>query len=165
MHDDLDRLLSRLRPRDRTELMECGFDHASACEAFAVPAVLMRVFRHGSDPAAVIAFHALTPRALVVSMVASHDWPKVARSAWRWGMRDARPHLLHLGFRRAECRTMAGHADAVRFLERLGFRRECLVPHFGASGATFIQYAWRIEDHVSRPYTQGATAGATTTAA
>jgi hypothetical protein len=155
MNNDIDRLLSRLRPRDRDELIECGFDHASACETFAVPPVLMHIFHHAGDPAAAIAFHALTPRALNVSMVASRDWPKVARSAWRWGTRIARPHLLQQGFRRAECRTMEGHADAVRFLERLGFRRECRVPNFGASGTAFIQYAWRIEDHVSRPYTQG----------
>jgi hypothetical protein len=165
VQDDINHLLSRLRPRDRTELIECGFDHASACEVFAMPAVLARVFHHGGAPAAIIAFHALTPRALNVSLLASPDWPKVARAAWRWGTREARPHLLHIGFRRAECRTMEGHADAVRFLERLGFRRECLIRNFGASGAAFIQYAWRSEDHVSRPYTQGAAGAATARAA
>jgi hypothetical protein len=164
MQQDLQRLLSALRPRDRTELMECGFDYDSASEALSVPAVLSRMFHRDGGPVAVIAFHAMTPRALSVSMVATPAWPRVMREAWRWGTRVARPHLLQLGFRRAECRTMAGHAEAERFLQHLGFVRECLITSYGASGAAFIQYAWRIEDHVSRPYTQagaGSTARAT----
>jgi hypothetical protein len=53
---------------------------------------------------------------------------------------------------------MEGHADAIRFLGRLGFVRECHVPEFGAHGATFIQYAWRLNDHVPLQITQDAAA-------
>lgn len=159
MQQDLQRLMTTLRPRDRTELIECGFDHDSACEVFAVPAVLMRLFHHDGAPVAVIAFHALTPRALSASMLAAPAWPRVRFEAWRWATREARPFLLQRGYRRAECRTMEGHAEAERFLLRLGFVRECRVSNYGASGVPFIQYAWRIEDHVSRPNTQ-ARAGA-----
>ena len=96
----------------------------------------------------------------LVSMLATPSWRRVTHEAWRWGTREARPFLLQRGYRRAECRTMAGHADAERFLQRLGFVRECLVSNYGASGVPFIQYAWRIEDHVSRPNTQARTGAA-----
>lgn len=158
---DISSLLSRLRPRDREELVEYGFDHASALAAFAAPAVLSRVFSARASPQAFIAFHALTPRALVVSMVAAPEWRSVLRDVWRWSQREAKPQLLRLGYHRAECRTMQGHEDAIRFLEHLGFRQECPIPDFGASGAAFIQYAWRLENHVPHQDTQGATRAAT----
>ena len=49
---------------------------------------------------------------------------------------------------------MAGHADAIRLLERFGFSLECRLPGFGASGVTFLQYAWRLNDHVSFQITE-----------
>lgn len=141
-------IMMRLRPRDTAELAEYGFDREMAACAFAAPAVLARVFEHEGRPVAIVAFHRLTPKAVVASLMATDEWPAVARAVVRWGVREARPALLAQGYARAECRTMEGHADAIRLLERLGFICECRVPNFGASGAAFLQYAWRLDDHV-----------------
>ena len=148
-------IFDRLRARDADELREYGTDAGGAVAAFAVPSVLARVFAAGNEPVAIVAFHRLTPRALAVSLMATDAWPRVARAVVRWAVREARPFLLNRGFARAECRTLEGHADAIRLLEHLGFILECRVPSFGACGAAFLQYAWRLNDHVHQN-TQGA---------
>lgn len=161
---DTHEILAHLRQRDRDELVEYGFDLATAAQAFEAPAVISKIFFAKDVPEAIIAFHQLTPKAVAVSLMATQNWPRVARALWRWGQTTARPELLRQGFTRAECRTLEGHADAIAFLERLGFVRECHVPNFGATGASFIQYAWRLNDHVPHQTTQSASATASTPA-
>jgi hypothetical protein len=141
-------ILANLRPRDAAELHEYGLDAEAAALAFASPAVLARVFAHEGRPTAIVTFHRLTPKALVASLMATHEWTHTARAVVRWGVREARPALLAQGYERAECRTLEGHSDAIRLLEHLGFTLECRLPRFGATGATFLQYAWRLNDHV-----------------
>lgn len=158
MLDDIRSILMRLRPRDARELAAYGFDVEAAALAFASPAILARVFAHEGRPTAIVTFHTLTPKALVVSLMATDDWPHVAKRVVRWGWRTARPALLALGYERAECRTIEGHTEAIELLERLGFVRECLLPRFGAQGASFLQYAWRLTDHVPVQLTQSAAA-------
>jgi len=154
-------IMGRLRARDAAELAEYGFDRETAACAFAAPAVLTRVFQRRTEPVAIVAFHRLTPKTVVASLMATDAWPLVARAVVRWGIREARPVLLAEGYARAECRTMEGHGPAIRLLERLGFVCECRVPNFGASGAAFLQYAWRLDDHVPVQSAQGAPAAAT----
>ena len=156
--DEVRSILCRLRTRDARELDACGLDFQSALAAFSVPAVLARVFSDAGQPAAVITFHRLTPKALVVSLVATDDWRAVARAVVRWGVRVAKPTLLSLGYERAECRTMEGHDEAIALLERLGFVRECPLPCFGGRGTAFVQYAWRLIDHVPVQLAEGAAA-------
>jgi hypothetical protein len=151
---DIVEVIWHLRRRDRQELFAYGMKFRDAIDAFMAPSVLSRSFAHHGSAVAVVAFHALTPSALSVSMMATGAWPSVAASVLRWGTRLARPALLARGYRRAECRTMEGHDDAVRFLEHLGFGRECCLPGYGADGSTFLQYSWRLNDHVSRKVTE-----------
>lgn len=141
-------IMSRLRARDAEELAEYGIDREAGAHAFVAPAVMAQVFEHGGQPVAIVAFHRLTPKAVVASLMATDAWPHVARAVVRWGLREARPALLERGYARAECRTMEGHGAAIRLLDRLGFIAECRLPNFGASGAAFLQYAWRLDDHV-----------------
>lgn len=155
-------LLQNLRARDVQELREHGTSLEYTEYVLEQPAVVNGLFPKTGTPIAVVAFHRLTPRALGVSLLATEEWPSVALSVVRWGVRTAKPALLAQGFVRAECRTMAGHEDAIRLLEHLGFVRECEVPGFGASGKTFIQFAWRLNDHVpiNTQSSQGRTAAA-----
>jgi hypothetical protein len=147
MLDDIRSILARLRSRDAREVAEYGLERDAAALAFASPAILARVFAHEGRAVAIVTFHQLTPKALVVSMMATDAWPRVARAVVRWGWREARPALIAAGFERAECRTIEGHSEAIELLERLGFVRECVLPRFGAHGASFLQYAWRLRDH------------------
>jgi hypothetical protein len=148
-------VLRNLRERDERELHEYGMDIATAVRAFE-RCILGKVFAVDDWPAAVVAFHVVTPRTVTASMMATEEWPRVARAVIRWGRREAKPALLAQGFARAECRTMDGHDDAIALLGSMGFRRECRVPQFGATGKTFIQFAWRINDHVPSVF-QGST--------
>lgn len=148
--DDIPYVLTRLRARDSRELEECGFDVAQASTALTAASVLVGIFHKDAAAAAVVAFHQLTPKALAVSLLATEDWPHVARDVFRWGVREARPRLLAMGYERAECRTMEGHDDAVALLERFGFVKECRLDRYGASGIAFWQYAWRLGDHAAR---------------
>jgi hypothetical protein len=143
--DDVRSILCRLRDRDALELAACGFDSGTALAAFCAPPVLARVFSDVGEAAAVITFHRLTPKAVIVSLMATDDWRAVGRAVVRWGVRIAKPALLSLGYERAECRTMEGHDEAIALLERLGFVRECRLPCFGAHGVAFVQYAWTLE--------------------
>ena len=147
MQDDIHLLLANLRPRDAIELAEIGIDRAQALSALTTPSVLSRAFRKAERPAAIVAFHALTPKTLTVSLLATDEWAGVARAVYRWGVREARPCLLALGYERAECRTMEGHDAAITLLERFGFVRECRFERYGASGIAFLQYAWRLRDY------------------
>jgi len=162
---DIRSIMARLRARDAMELAAYGWDAELAASALAAPAELARVFAHEDRPAAVVAFHRLTPCTLAASMVATDDWTHVARRVVRWAVREARPTLLAKGYTRAECRTMAGHSDAIRLLEHLGFVLECRIPSFGAHDTTFLQYAWRLSDHVPLEGAASAAATATTAAA
>ena len=148
MLDEVRAIMNRLRQRDAVELAELGFDPESAAHAFASPAALTRIFLANGEPVAIVAFHRLTPKTVTASLMATDAWRHVARAVLRWGLREAKPALLAQGYARAECRTIEGHADAIRLLQHLGFVCECRVPNFGASGAAFLQYAWRLEDHV-----------------
>lgn len=141
--------VENLRERDRVELDELAIGPGSVAELLCKGAVLGAVFPWRWAPAAVIAFHPITSTTLAVSMLATDDWRRVSLSAIRWASRFAIPSLLAAGYQRAECRTMAGHDDAIRLLDRFGFRAECTLPRYGRSGRDFIQYSWKASDHVS----------------
>jgi hypothetical protein len=147
MNDPLAYLLANLRERDRQELAEYGYSTGVIEGAMRSPHIEFVMHAHDGKPACAIWFDAITPKTLVASMLATDDWPHVARHVYRWAIRACRPALLSLGFERAECRTMEGHAEAIRLLEHLGFELECRVPRFGASGKAFLQYAWTINRH------------------
>lgn len=140
--------VSNLRDRDKRELDELGVPRDAVVDLLTRGYAVGAIFPHQWMPAAVIAFHPITPRCVSASLLATDDWSKVARRVVRWGVRVAKPKLLSMGFTRAECRVMAGHEEALRLLQFLGFRAECVLGDYGTSGADFYQFAWRLNDHV-----------------
>jgi hypothetical protein len=141
-------VFNNLRARDREELEASGY--ADRFDAYAAWHQIEMtegqsygaLFLWRGRPAAALLFVALNSSTLSAGLLATDDWPHVARSVYRWGVREFRPMLLELGFRRAECRTIAGHEDAIHLLERLGFTLECRCPLYGVGGQTFLQYAY-----------------------
>lgn len=148
MPDAIRHLLANLRERDRDELSEYGFTPDVIEGAIRAPHIAFNMLEHQGKPAACIWFDAITPKTLVASMLATDDWKHVARHAYCWALKVCKPRLLKAGFVRAECRVMTGHADAIRFLDHLGFTMEARCPQFGASGKAFELWAWRLNDHV-----------------
>jgi hypothetical protein len=147
--DEARYVLAHCRARDRAEIeATANFDAAAAGVLDMLPlAVSANIFLSKGTPAALAMFHEMTPAALTVSMIATDDWPAVAMDAMRWGLRRAKPYLIGRGYRRAECRAIDGHKDAIDFLRFLGFELEARIPDFGRNGETFIQLAWRLSDH------------------
>ncbi|MGB8274062.1 MAG: hypothetical protein WCF16_02200, partial [Alphaproteobacteria bacterium] len=47
---------------------------------------------------------------------------------------------------RAECRSIADHHEAHRWLERLGAVREAYLPDCGKNREPFVLFAWRLSD-------------------
>lgn len=111
-------------------------------------AAFKQVFRDGLVPVAFATFHPISPTTLQASLVATELWPRVTRKFFLWGLRFFKPHALKKGFKRVECRTLAGNDPAIDMLEALGFRCEATVADYGRNGEVFLQYAWRLSDHV-----------------
>lgn len=97
-------------------------------------------------PAAVVCAVEVYPGAYQVGMFATDDWPRVALGLTRWLRRSMIPAMLAAGGHRAECRSIAGHHTAHRWLESLGFVREAVLPDCGKGRETFYQFAWRLSD-------------------
>lgn len=158
IHDDLSFIFNNLRSGDAREV-KALFDQSVSLHTL-VHVVAQSwdnaQFKHmvyGADgePIAFICFNASTVTTLQVSMMSTARWKEAARPLIRWGLKYFKPVALHWGYRRVECRTIAGNSDAIRFLEGLGFRLECAVPDYGVNGEGFLQYAWRASDHVPVP--------------
>jgi hypothetical protein len=104
-------------------------------------------------PTAVLSAVETHPGAYQVGMFATQAWPLVALGLTRWIHRTMIPAMLAVGGHRAECRSIATHTEAHRWLESLGFACEAVLPDCGKGRETFHQYAWRLSDRdwMSRP--------------
>jgi hypothetical protein len=140
-------ILDHARERDRRETSAvCGFwDPAQLAEAM-VDDWLLRgawggVFSDG-DPIAVLTMLRETPRSLQVGMLATDEFPRIALPVTRYVRRVVDPLVRKAGFTRMECRCWSEHHDARRWLQVCGAKQEAEIPGYGASGETFIQFAW-----------------------
>jgi hypothetical protein len=80
-------------------------------------------------------------------MIATDKWPSVARAATRWARFALDAVLVAAGAHRCECKSIADHRTAHRWLAHLGARPEAVHPGYGRNRETFITFAWRL-DHV-----------------
>jgi hypothetical protein len=98
------------------------------------------------EPIAAIGAAELWPTMWSVWMFATDRWPEVAFAATRMVRRVLVPQLLETGARRAECRALASHRQAHRWLRLLGARREFRIRDFGKNGEDFVSFVWRRDD-------------------
>lgn len=137
-------IVQNCRARDRAELEALyGLEASlSVIPQWAASSVMHRIF-DGPDghPVAFVAAHENSPASVVVSMLSTDQWPKVASSVIKWAKREAIPELLARGYRRGEARSIEGHPNAMRFLKHLGFEVEAYVSEYGRHGESFIQFA------------------------
>jgi hypothetical protein len=132
-----------MRARDREEIFATRWDDdadAVARETVAL-ARLGCVAWNGDAPVAVASAIPLWPGVWSIGLYATDAWPRVARAVTRWIARTT-PALIAAGGHRAECRSLASHATAHRWLERLGAVREAVLPDCGRNRETFYLYAW-----------------------
>lgn len=110
---------------------------AMACAPFAY------CFEHAGRPAVAVGALALHPGVWRVWAFCTDDFRLVGFSVTKWIRRSMIPALLVAGAHRAEALSIDGHAEAHRWLEALGARREATLKGFGREGQDFHVYAWR----------------------
>lgn len=95
------------------------------------------------EPVALVHFVPVTPACLQVNMIATDRFGAVALPLTKHVVREIVPRLKAGGYRRCECRCIAGYTEAHRWLELMGARRaRDPVLGFGRNGESFIEFAW-----------------------
>lgn len=77
-----------------------------------------------------------------VWMFATDRFDEIALSVHKFARRVFFPALDHAGWHRLECRSIATHAVAHRWLEALGAYKESEVTNYGKNGERFLLYCW-----------------------
>lgn len=78
-----------------------------------------------------------------VWMFATDDFRQIRFGLTRFVVRSMIPALRASGAHRAECRSIATHTEAHRWLELLGAEREATLRGYGRRGEDFELYVWR----------------------
>lgn len=146
-------LTARLRAKDVEELdarsgPELVPDRAARIYRAMQGATIAHIARPAGaphQPLALLAIHAAGGEGWA-SFLATEDWGRIGLSLTRHIRRELIPALLADGMRRVECRALATHSAACRWLNILGAVEECDLPGFGLHDETFVQFAWRKSD-------------------
>lgn len=142
---DLDHVARRMRRRDMDEIYATRWsdDPVSLVDA------IMSGGEFGwvaglDDGTPVAAFGAIPAWDGVweVWMFATDEWDKIALSSTRFIKKTVIPALEKSGAHRLQCRSMSHHVVAHRWLETLGFQKECHLRGFGNKGQDFFLYCW-----------------------
>jgi hypothetical protein len=139
---------ARMRAGDRDEIFATRWDddpekiaeETMACAQFGC------VAWHAAEPVAVVCAMPLWPGVWTVAMYATTRWPAVVLAVTRWLRRELMPDVTASGAHRVECRSLATHVMAHRWLERLGARREALLIDYGRNREAYYIYAWTLTD-------------------
>lgn len=77
-----------------------------------------------------------------VWMFATDRFDEISLSTHRFAKRVFFPGLEYAGYHRLECRSLATHHTAHKWLESLGAYRESEVSNYGKNGESFVLYCW-----------------------
>lgn len=139
---------ANLRPEDHREMMcqvPAGLLGSQALAAMFDDVVMdwTWVAKVNGQPVAIFGFHPLTVPVWGVFALGTRLMTRAVPAITHWCM-GLEQKLLDSGVRRVEARSIAGHDQAHRWLERLGCRRVCELPDHGRDGELFYLYAWHI---------------------
>lgn len=84
----------------------------------------------------------LWPGVWSVWMFATDRFDEIAIATHRFAKEVFFPTLENVGYVRLECRSIATHTTAHRWLEGLGARKESIVQSYGKGGEDFYLYCW-----------------------
>ena len=154
-----------MRAADRREVFATRFDDDPDSLARDLVAIsrIGAVVAHDGRPVAAMGAIECWPGMWSVWLIATDDWQLVARATTRWARHALETVLPAAGAHRCECRSIADHETAHRWLTHLGAHAEAVHPGFGRNRETFITFAWRF-DHVRNPFCAEAQSAATAAA-
>lgn len=101
------------------------------------------VARIGDQPVAAFGFQPMTTPVWAAWALGTRRMVRVIPAITRWCWAHEQK-LIDAGVRRVEARTIEGHDQAHRWLERLGCQRVCDLPDHGHNGELFHLYAWHL---------------------
>lgn len=152
---------ARMRAADRAEVFATRRSEGPAeLAAMAVRWSRFGAVFAGSDgvPASAIGAAELWPGLWSVWMFATDAWPAVRLATTRYARDLLTRQLFDAGAHRAECRSLATHREAHRWLALVGARREWPIPGYGKGREDFVTFSWR-RDHVRLRLAGSAEAG------
>lgn len=95
------------------------------------------------QPAAAFGFQPMTTPVWQAWALGTRAMTRVIPAITRWCWSQEQ-RLIDAGVRRVEARSIEGHDQAHRWLERLGCSRVCALPDHGRDGELFYLYAWHL---------------------
>ncbi|MBX9697856.1 MAG: hypothetical protein K2X74_00410 [Acetobacteraceae bacterium] len=137
----------RLRERDRVEIFARAWPGQDHPERLAMEVLMHSRFGatiHATDgePVAALGLTPVLPGIYSAWMFSTDRWGEVWRSAARQAVRVIQPAAVAAGMRRAQCASLADHAEAHAFLRWIGFRAEGEAVPLGRDGERFIPFGW-----------------------
>lgn len=142
---DLLHVASNMRAMDRREIYATRWNDdpkelAASCMNPVVKEFAKVAF-WGKVPVAAIGAAPIWPGVWSVWMFATDDFPKVSLSLHRYVVNTFAP-TLRRHCHRAECRSLAAHTEAHRWLTSLGAAQEATLLGFGKNREDFHVFAW-----------------------
>ena len=153
---DVFRVVGNMREADHREVMAGRFveDVESLGDDLwtAKPLFFAMLALCGDDGAAIalIGGRLRWPGVGSILMIATDEWPRIARAATRWVKRVAIPKIVDPVCHRSQCEAWEGNLVTLRWLSRLGYRVEGHLEAYGKNREGFLQYA-RIRPGQDRP--------------
>jgi hypothetical protein len=141
-------VVERMRSKDRDEVFATQWDEDNS--SFANNILRVGDFGfvlHHDDGEPIVCGGAVPmwPGVWSVWMFATDRFDEIAMSTTKFAKRVFFPALEHTNWHRLECRSLASHSVAHRWLESLGAYKESETPNYGKAGETFLVYCWTKE--------------------
>lgn len=75
-------------------------------------------------------------------LIATDEFPKIGLGMTKVAKRRILPHLVELGAKRVEARSIDGHESAHQWLKALGCVQEARLRRYGRNGEDFLVFRW-----------------------
>jgi hypothetical protein len=145
--NDISDVVHNMREADRREVMAGRFvddPETLSVEMQAARPFCFALFALCADdgwPIAIIGARLRWPGVGSILMIATDEWPRIARPATRWVKRVAIPKILDPLCHRTQCEAWEGNLVTLRWLTALGYKVEGRLEAYGKNREGFLQYA------------------------
>lgn len=143
--DGVYHVVERMRAKDKTEIYATQWTE----DPWALTNGILRMGDFGfvlhaddGEPVVCCGAVAMWPGVWSVWMFATDRFDEISREFHKWTRRVYFPSLDIAGWHRLECRSLATHEVAHRWLEVLGAYKESEVANYGKHGEPFLLYCW-----------------------